>query len=136
MIYHTEYYGFESEDLDALTEELTRVLEMTPRLSRSDALGSDLTAFGDEEKPGGSLRLYHNHTHDGVEPIVQRRAHPKMGSILRIVQIGSYVDYAPKLERIEGFETVLLQRRRYDSDTREREILFDLAKEEGRDDAL
>ena len=131
-MYHTEIYGFKSLDLDAITDELSRVLARTPRLSRSDSRGSDVSAYGYYDKPGGSLKLFKNHSHDGIEPIVNEPDYPEMDSILLIEQKGDYVDYAPKLERMERFEVILLLRRRYDSETREREVLFDLAAEDGR----
>jgi len=91
MIIHTEIYGFGSEDLDVLTAELTRVLEIIPRLGRSDAYGSDLSIFGDFGKPGGRLELFLYHTvdinyqtYDGFERIVHEDEYPEMGSILSI----------------------------------------------------
>ena len=108
---------------------------MTPRLSRSDARGSDLSVFGDFRKPGGSLELFQNHTSDinsefpgGIERIVHEEAYPEMGSILLIEQEGDRVDYAPRLKRLEEFEAILLQRRRYTREPRKREVLFDRAK--------
>ena len=136
MIFYTEKFGFSTDDLDAVTAELSRVLEKPAKPRFGDSRGGDYSAFGKYDEPGGGLSLYHNHFHDGIEPDIQEEDFPELGLILLIEHAierdADYVDYEPVLKEMRTFEPVLLYRSRYPDGADKAEVLFDLAKEEGR----
>ena len=125
----TETYGFESDDLDAVTKELARVLKMTPETHFYEGYGGDYTSFGDRYKPGGDISLYPNHHAEVDGPTTHEEDFPEMGLILLIQQRKQYVSYEPKFQQMELFNPILLHRSRYETETKKNEILFDLAKE-------
>ena len=86
MILYTEVFGFESDDLSAVTEELSRAIGMPPEPHFYEGFGGDYFAFGDADEPGGGLSLYHNHFHDGLEPDIQEEDFPELGLILLVEQ--------------------------------------------------
>jgi len=132
MLFFTDKFGFKSDDLDAITSELSRVLNQPPRLQFNDSLGGDYSAFGKTEEPGGRKRVYHNHFHDGIEPDIQEEDFPELGLILliehEVQRQVDYVDYEPVLRKMKNFEPVLLYRDRLDESTGKDEVLFDLTK--------
>lgn len=131
MIIYTDKFGFESDDMEGVTEELSQVLEIEPDLRWNDSLGGEISVFGEYDQPGGDLTLYFNFFHDGIEPELQENAYPEMELILLVEQEDSYVDYEPKLNKMKKFKAVLMQRRRYE-DSVGKEVLFDLAKKRAR----
>ena len=134
MIFYTEKFGFSTDDLDAVTAELSRVLERPVEPHSSEERGGDYSAFGDFDEPGGGLSLYHNHFHDGTGPDIQEEDFSELGLILLIEHaIERDVDYEPVLQKMKTFEPILLYRERFDKTTGKDEILFDLATKEGRD---
>ena len=136
MIFYTEKFGFKSDDLDAVTAELSRVLERPVEPHSSAERGGDYSAFGDFDEPGGGLSLYHNHFHDGTGPDIQEEDFPELGLILLIAHViereTDYVDYEPVLQKMKTFEPILLYRERFDKTTGKDEVLFDLAKDKDR----
>lgn len=126
----SDKYAFESDDLDAVTAEMERVLGMEHASAFYVGFGGVYSVFGAFGAPGGRLRLTVNHDEDEYgHPRVMEEGFPEMGLILLIEQEETYVDYGPKLRRMSGFEPVLLEKRRYTSATKSYEILHDLAKE-------
>jgi len=129
MDYFTEKFGFKSDDFDGMTKELEHVLNMIPEHRFSDSYGGDISLFEKDSASDGSLVLYHNHSGDASGPYVNEEEFPELGLILKIEQQGEYVDYEPKLNRMENFKPILLYRSRYESESKRKEIKFDLAKE-------
>ena len=70
MNYFTGKFGFKSDDLSAVTAELSRVLNMPAEPHFYEGYGGDYSAFGEYDEPGGQLSLYRNHFHNGIEPVV------------------------------------------------------------------
>lgn len=132
MLFFTDKFGFESEDLDAVTTELSQVIEQPVEPHFYEGFGGDYSAFGNSDEPGGGLSLYHNHFHDGIEPDIQEEDFPELGLILLIEHViereTDYVDYKPVLRKMKSFEPILLYRDRFDEVTGKDEVLFDLAK--------
>lgn len=81
---------------------------------------------------GGRLILYANHTGDIAGSYVHEEDFPEFGLILSIEQEGEYVDYEPKLLRMEKYRPILFHRSRYETETKKGEILFDLANEQSK----
>lgn len=132
MIFYTDKFGFESDDMEGVTEELGQALGMEAELRWNDSLGGEISAFGERGEKGGRLVLYFNFFHDGIEPELQEEGYPEMELILLVEQQGAYVDYEPKLNKMTRFKPARLHRNRYDDETDKDEDLFDLAKERGR----
>lgn len=128
MDYFTEEFGFESDDLELVAEELARVLNMRPEHRFSDSFGGDISSFGKRGAPGGRLILYYNHSRDTSGPYVNEGNFPEFGLILNIEQEGDYVDYEPMLHQMVGHMPILIERRRWLESKGKREILFDLGK--------
>lgn len=127
MILNTEKFGFESDDLAAVTAAISRALEVPARPRFYEGFGGDFSSFGKYKEAGGVLSLYRNHFHDGEDRVVQEESFPELGLILLVEQRGEYKNYEPILAKMDTFKPILLLRRRYDDETREKEILFDLA---------
>lgn len=129
MNFFTDRYGFESDDLDSVTEELASALKMMPEHRFNDALGGDISSFGRRGARGGRLILYRNYTADITGPIIHEEDFPELGLILLIEQRDQYVDYDQKLQKMKKAIPILLHKSRYDGEIRKDDVLFDLAKE-------
>jgi hypothetical protein len=129
MIYFTEKFGFEADEFDAVTNELKRVLNMLPEHRFNDSYGGDISLFEIDKMPDGHLILYHNHSGDASGPYVNEEDFPELGLVLLIEQQGEYVDYEPRLKRMEKFKPILLHRSQYEVESKRNEVKFDLAKE-------
>ncbi len=92
----SEKYGFESNDLDSVTKELARILDMTPEPHFYEGYGGDYTAFGDIYEPGGHLLLYPNHHEEVDGPTTHEGDFVELGLILLIEQRNEHIDYEPK----------------------------------------
>lgn len=125
----TEKFGFESGDIDTVTEELARALDMKPDLRFYEGYGGDYTSFRDPDRPGAHMSLYLNNHMEVDGPTTHEEDHPELGLILLIEQEGDYVDYEPKLRRMEKFAPILIHRRRRLESKGKKEVLFDLAKD-------
>jgi len=125
----TEKYGFESDDLDAVTKELARVLGMAAKLHFYEGYGGDYTVFGERGKPGGHMSLYPNNHAEVDGPTTHEEDFPELGLILLIQQQGQYFDYGPKLRKMENLRPILLHRRQLLDSIGKKEVLFDLARD-------
>ena len=125
----TEKFGFESDNIDAVTEELARALYMKPERRFYEGYGGDYTLFRDQDKPNGDLVLYLNNHLDVDGPITHEESYPELGLILLIEQEGEYVDYEVKLNKMRQFRPILLYRTKYPEGADNFEVLFDLAEE-------
>jgi hypothetical protein len=125
----TDKFGFESDDLEAVTAEVSRATKLEAVPHHYEGRGGDYSAFGMLDSSDGKLSLYVNHFHDEIESVIQEKDFPEMGMILKVEQRDNYVDYEPVLRKIQTFKPILLCRRQYDSETRVTDVLFDLAKE-------
>ncbi|MCG8545013.1 MAG: hypothetical protein MJE12_12480 [Alphaproteobacteria bacterium] len=132
MDFFTDKFGFKSDDLDAVTAELSRVLDMPVEPHFYEGFGGDYSAFGEHDELGGQLSLYRNRFHNGREREIHEEDFPELGLVLLIEQQGQHVDYVPILQKIQSFKPILLYRDRYLERPDKSEVLFDLAKEEGR----
>jgi hypothetical protein len=124
----SETVGFESEDLAKVTVAIANALELKPEHRFSDSYGGDISSFEDPNAPDAEFTLYYNHVGDITGPYMHEEDFPELGLILSIEQEGHYVDYEPKLKRMEKFKAILLHRSRYDTESKKNEVLFDLAK--------
>lgn len=132
MFLYTEVFGFEEKDLDAVTEAVATALETRAELRFGEPRGGGYSAFDPVE--GGGMILQHNLV--GIEESMDfegvleedwaEEDYKEFGIILLIEQRSSHFDYAPKLATIERFPATLLYRKRYNLETRERELLFEL----------
>jgi hypothetical protein len=125
----TDKFGFESDDLEAVTTEVSRVTKLEAEPRYYEGRGGDYSAFGKLDSSDGKLSLYVNHFHDETELVIQEKDFPEMGIILKVELRNNYVDYEPALRKIQAYKPVLLFRRQYDSETRVTDVLFDFAKE-------
>jgi hypothetical protein len=132
MEYFSDDYGFESDDIDLVTEELEKALGMRAEHRFNDSFGGDISSFGKRGTLGGRLNLYHNHSGDISGSYIHQEGFPELGLILSIEQEGHYVDYEPKLRRMDKAKPILLRREKYDTVSEKDEILFDLATEHPR----
>ena len=120
----TEVFGIRSEDLDAVTEEVAATLNTEADLRYGEGRGGDYSAF--DPDTGGSLILQDNF--NGIEQDWEQKDYKEFGLIVLIEHEDSYFDYEPQLTSMKRFPATLLHRRRYDSETREKELLFELRK--------
>ena len=118
----TEVFGIKSEDLDAVTEEMATVLSTEANLRYGEGRGGDYSAFDPET--GGSLTLQDNF--NDIEQEWTQKNYKEFGLIVLVQQKDSYFDYEPQLSGMKRFPATLLHRRRYDSETGEKEHLFEL----------
>lgn len=129
MVIFTDKYGFVSDDLDAVTEELARILDMIPEAHFNEGRGGDYWVFRENDTPDGRLVVYLNHSLDVDGPIIQEDDFLELGVILLIEQRDEYVDYELKLRGMNKYEPILLYRSKYPPDAGQPRVLFDLAKE-------
>jgi hypothetical protein len=115
--------------LGLVTEELEKALSMKAERRFNDSFGGDISSFGKGEAPGGRLILYHNHSGDISGSYIHQKNFLELGLILSIEQEGDYVDYEPKLRRMDNVKPIPLRREKYDTASEKDEILFDLAAE-------
>lgn len=132
MDYFTDKFGFESDDIEAVTGELARATKLKAEPHSYEGFGGDYSAFGNSNDHGGQLSLYTNRFHDGIEPDIHEENFPELGLVLLIEQQGEYVDYKPIFKELDGFESILLYRDRYLAATDKSEVVFDLAKEQSK----
>jgi hypothetical protein len=125
----TDKFGFENDDLNAVTAELSQVLDMPVELRFNDAYGGDFIAFGHSGEHGGRLKLYSNHIIYGGESDILEEKFPELGLVLLIEQRNNYVDYEPDLRKMQKFKPILLYRERYETESQALEVIFDLARE-------
>ena len=129
MDYFTEKFGFESDDLGKVTDEISRILSMLPEHRFNDSYGGDISSFGKRGEPGGRLILYYNHSGDISGPYVHEEEFPELGLVLLVEQRNTYLDYEPRLRQMTAFEPILLYRSRHLESVGRSEELFDLAKD-------
>ena len=122
MMFHTEAHGFESEDLDAVAQEVGHALSTDPISKHYDGYGGDYFVFRPSE--GGKLQLYDNQSRMDGE--WQEEAYKEFGLILKIEQQGDPVDYAAKLGEMSAHELTLLYRTKFDDEAWNFEKLFEL----------
>ena len=106
MIFYEEVHGFESEDLNAVAQEVGLALGTEPLDKHNDGYGGDYAVFRPAE--GGELKLYDNQSRMDEE--WQEKEYKEFGLILLIEQQDEYADYAAKLEGMKTFKPTLLYR--------------------------
>ena len=118
----TEVFGIKSEDLDAVTEEMAAALSTEANLRYGEGRGGDYSSFRPEA--GGRLILQDNF--NGIEREWTQKDYKEFGLVVLVQQKDGYFDYEPQLSGMKRFPATLLHRRRYDSETGEKEHLFEL----------
>lgn len=106
MIFHTEAHGFESEDLDAVAQEIGHALSTDPISKHYDGYGGDYFVL--RPAGGGKLQLYDNQSRMDGE--WHEGDYKEFGLILLIEQRDRYVDYAAKLGEMKIHKPALLYR--------------------------
>ena len=121
-MFHTEAHGFESEDLDAVAQEIGLALATEPVDKHYDGYGGDYFVFRPSE--GGKLQLYDNQSRMDRE--WQEEAYKEFTLILLIEQQGDRVDYETRLRDMKLHQPTLLYRTEFDDQAWTYEKVFEL----------